>query len=167
MTEPRDQGNWAKPVEQLSVGDVSADAGKGHVEGRKVVGPLQGFGQMWQKSYRVRIDDTTPEDIVATWKERYGDFWLTDAVRPSYDLEVVPEQGYRHDVYHDSEAQTKVPVVMAAASKDVVFELTPVSDTEAAAMLETIQGAPLLEGVRGQQEVDRFFAIFVPMAWGG
>ena len=30
---------------------------------------------------------------------RYGDFMLTDAVRPSYDLQVVPTQGYRHDVY--------------------------------------------------------------------
>ena len=28
---------------------------------------------------------------------RYGDFHLTDAVRPSYDLQVVPTQGYRHD----------------------------------------------------------------------
>ena len=28
---------------------------------------------------------------------RYGKFNLTDAVRPSYNLQVVPCQGYRHD----------------------------------------------------------------------
>ena len=34
---------------------------------------------------------------------RYGDFELTDAVRPSYNLEVVPSAGFRHDVYRDEE----------------------------------------------------------------
>ena len=32
---------------------------------------------------------------------RYGDFELTDALRPSYDLKIRPRQGYRHDVYVD------------------------------------------------------------------
>lgn len=54
---------------------------------------------------------------------RYGDFLLTDAVRPSYDLQVVPSQGFRHDVYHDEESQSSVPVLMAAASKESVFEV--------------------------------------------
>ncbi len=54
---------------------------------------------------------------------RYGDFTLTEAVRPSYDLQVVPQQGYRHDVYRDEESQTDVPVVMAAASNHDLFEL--------------------------------------------
>ena len=31
--------------------------------------------------------------------QRYGSFCLTDAIRPSYDLKVVPSQGYRHDEY--------------------------------------------------------------------
>ena len=34
---------------------------------------------------------------------RYGDFTLTDAVRPSYNLEVLPETGYRHEWYVDQE----------------------------------------------------------------
>ena len=46
---------------------------------------------------------------------RYGDFLLTDAVRPSYDLKVVPKQGFRHDFYRDEESKTKVPVLMGAA----------------------------------------------------
>jgi hypothetical protein len=53
---------------------------------------------------------------------RYGDFTLTDAVRPSYDLKVVPQQGYRHDVYHDEESRASVPVLMGAASNERLFE---------------------------------------------
>jgi hypothetical protein len=53
---------------------------------------------------------------------RYGNFLLTDAVRPSYDLQVVPTQGYRHDSYHDQQNHTTVPVLMAAVSKEQLFE---------------------------------------------
>ena len=53
---------------------------------------------------------------------RYGDFVLTDAVRPSYDLQVVPSQGYRHDCFADDETKVRVPVLMAAASKEELFE---------------------------------------------
>ena len=53
---------------------------------------------------------------------RYGSFLLTDAVRPSYDLQVIPSQGFRHDVYHDDETRASVPVLMAAASKESLFE---------------------------------------------
>src|SRR5439155_22894984 len=34
---------------------------------------------------------------------RYGDFTLTEAVRPSYDLRVVPRNGVRPDVYREGE----------------------------------------------------------------
>ena len=39
--------------------------------------------------------------------------------------------------------------------KDVVFNLTPVTDTDAKEMLASIKGAPLLAGTRGQEGVDR------------
>jgi hypothetical protein len=54
---------------------------------------------------------------------RYGDFVLTDAVRPSYDLQVVPSQGYRHDSYRDEQNHTAVPVLMVAVSKRSLFEV--------------------------------------------
>lgn len=54
---------------------------------------------------------------------RYGDFVLTDAVRPSYDLQVKPQQGYRHDTYRDPSTRTSIPVLMAAASRELLFEL--------------------------------------------
>ncbi len=53
---------------------------------------------------------------------RYGDFELSDAVRPSYNLEVVPSAGFRHDVYRDEENRSNVPVLMAAVTKDRLME---------------------------------------------
>ena len=53
---------------------------------------------------------------------RYGEFVLTDAVRPSYDLEVVPRAGFRHDQYCDEASKQKVPVVMASMSRENLFE---------------------------------------------
>ena len=55
--------------------------------------------------------------------KKYGNFVLTEAIRPSYDLKIVPRQGYRHDAYHDTETKTDLPVIMAAASHENLFEL--------------------------------------------
>jgi hypothetical protein len=54
---------------------------------------------------------------------RYGSFTLTDAVRPSYDLQVIPQAGYRFDVYKDEETKASVPVMMAAASSEQLFDI--------------------------------------------
>ncbi|MBN1912176.1 MAG: hypothetical protein JW818_20820 [Pirellulales bacterium] len=54
---------------------------------------------------------------------RYGSFALTDAVRPSYDLQVVPCQGYRHDSYRDEESRANIPVLMGAVSSEQLFEV--------------------------------------------
>lgn len=54
---------------------------------------------------------------------RYGTFDLTDAIRPSYDLQVVPRQGFRHDSYTDPKTNSVVPVIMAAASRERLFDL--------------------------------------------
>jgi hypothetical protein len=54
--------------------------------------------------------------------DRYGSFRLTDAVRPSLDLQVVPREGFRLDTYHDSRSGLTVPVLAAAVSKENLFE---------------------------------------------
>ncbi len=54
---------------------------------------------------------------------RYGDFILTDAVRPSYDLQVVPRAGFRHDQYVDPQHGIRIPVIMAAASQEILLDL--------------------------------------------
>ncbi len=53
--------------------------------------------------------------------DQYETFQLTNAVRPAMDLKVKPVQGYRHDVYVDDESGGKVPVIMAAVSKQKLF----------------------------------------------
>lgn len=54
---------------------------------------------------------------------RYGDFLLTEAIRPSYDLQVVPTQGFRHDAYRDEQAGSSVPVLMAAITRPRLFDV--------------------------------------------
>lgn len=71
LTEPRDAAYWAKPVARLDVAQVPPGAVSLNVAGRRVVGPVQGFGQMWLKTYRLRLEgsNATPADVVSVWKE--------------------------------------------------------------------------------------------------
>ena len=55
--------------------------------------------------------------------DSYGAFDLTDAIRPSYDLQVVPRQGFRFDEYVDDTSQTRTPVIMAAATRHRILDL--------------------------------------------
>ena len=75
--ESRDSAYWARPVSKLTVADMPAEATTFNVEGRQVVGPLQGFGQMWQKIYRVRLSGSSakPVDVIKIWKESFSKFW--------------------------------------------------------------------------------------------
>ncbi len=70
----QDESHWAKPVSGLKVSDVPSGVNNLNVEGRQVVGPLQGFGQLWQKTYRARFgSDVTPTEVVKVWKETLPD----------------------------------------------------------------------------------------------
>jgi hypothetical protein len=55
--------------------------------------------------------------------DRYGDFVLTDAIRPSLDVQVVPREGYRIDTYRDIRAGLRVPVLAASLSREHLFEM--------------------------------------------
>ena len=69
MTEYRDRDNWAPHIERL------AEGGGVNVAGRRLNGPQQGFGPMWQKTYRIRIPGIAPETVISEWKSNYGSFW--------------------------------------------------------------------------------------------
>ena len=73
---PRDAGSWAKGRNVLRVSDVPAGAVNLNVDGRRVIGALQGFGQLWQKTYRIRLTgaDVSPEDVVRVWKQEFPHF---------------------------------------------------------------------------------------------
>jgi hypothetical protein len=74
---PRDAAYWAEYVSTLQLGEVPAGALNLNVSGKRLVGPIQGFGRMWQKTYRVRLTgaDVTPAEVVAAWKERFASYW--------------------------------------------------------------------------------------------
>jgi hypothetical protein len=77
--------------------------------------------------------------------DRYGEFWLTDAIRPSLDRQVVPRQGFRVDTYRDKRAGIKVPVLAASVSREALFDvflalLDPLGDM-VDVVLETSHGS--------------------------
>jgi hypothetical protein len=76
QTVARDAAYWAKLVPTLKVGEVPAEALNLNVTGRRAVGPVQGFGQMWQKTYRIQLGTAaTPVEVIRVWKERFATFW--------------------------------------------------------------------------------------------
>jgi len=79
-----------------------------------------------------RPDKATLEAHLA--RRQYGPFTLTDAVRPGWQLDVVPRAGYRHDAYVDPRSGTRLPALVAAISSENLFEtflrlLEPLGDT--------------------------------------
>lgn len=72
----RDEGNWAKQGKRLHVGDVPSEAINLNLEGRSVHSPIQGFGRMWQKTYRIDLGNgITPHEVIKVWKAEFPSFW--------------------------------------------------------------------------------------------
>jgi hypothetical protein len=70
------------------------------------------------------FENLTDEQIETHLKiAHYDGFTLTDAVRPAFDLAVVPRSGFRHDRYRDEGGGIDIPVLMAAASREDLFDL--------------------------------------------
>jgi hypothetical protein len=74
---PGDAAFWAQTVERLDVSNVPPEANRMNVQGRRATGPLQGFGQMWQKTYRVRLSgaEVAPTTLIQVWKQHFPEFW--------------------------------------------------------------------------------------------
>jgi hypothetical protein len=65
---------------------------------------------------------------------QYGNFLLTDAIRPAYCPQIVPRAGYRHEWYVDQETRARIPVLMASVSREQLFDaflsmLEPLGET--------------------------------------
>ena len=73
---PRDAENWAQPVDRLAASNIP-DGALDTASGKQVVSPIQGFGKMWQKTYRVALigSSVTPQELIATWKAEFPTFW--------------------------------------------------------------------------------------------
>jgi hypothetical protein len=77
VTQPRDAANWAKQATSFKVSNAPGEALNLNVDGRQGLSPLQGFGQMWQKTYRVRLEgvNVQPTEVIKVWKENFPTFW--------------------------------------------------------------------------------------------
>ena len=72
---PRDAQSWAPKVDRLAVGQRAGVRGT-NVAGRRLTGPVQGFGKMWQKTYRMDIGSAIePAAAIALWRSNFPDFW--------------------------------------------------------------------------------------------
>jgi hypothetical protein len=71
------QDNWAAPVSRLEVSNVPASAVNLNVSGRHVTSPLNGFGQMWQKTFRMPFYGARvpPREVIRVWREKFPSFW--------------------------------------------------------------------------------------------
>ena len=74
-----------------------------------------------------RIHALELESHLATVK--YGDFTLTDAVRPSFDLKIIPVQGYKYDRIRQGSGTSRragsrwsVPILVASVSLEQLFD---------------------------------------------
>lgn len=74
--DPSREQTWAQPVDRMKVTEVPAGAINLNVEGRQPLSPLQGFGQLWQKTFKVRLPglELTPAQVMQAWKENFPKF---------------------------------------------------------------------------------------------
>ena len=68
---------WAKPVDRLSLAGIPVGVMNINVDGRRTSSPVQGFGRLWEKRYRLRLHDTDldPRQIISLWRSEFPAFW--------------------------------------------------------------------------------------------
>ncbi len=97
---------------------------------------------------RTGFDDLSEDQLDQHLRiNRYGNFLLTDAVRPSFDRQVEPREGYRRDLYRDPETGTTMPVLAASVSAEHLFDvfidlLDPLGDQVNAVMESSHESEP-------------------------
>jgi hypothetical protein len=64
-----------------------------NVDGRRISSPVQGFGRLWEKRYRLCLHNTDldPRQIVSLWRSEFPDFWPKgNHLFPSGTASIVP-----------------------------------------------------------------------------
>jgi anti-anti-sigma factor len=72
----RDEKYWAKPISKIMVPAMPPDSINLNVAGRRIVGPVEGFGPMWQKTYRLSLSGikVTPTEAMGILKKNFPQF---------------------------------------------------------------------------------------------
>ena len=77
---PRDVGNWASKVDRLAAPEETAGVGY-NITGKKVTGPQQGFGRLWQRTYATDLGAAVAVGpLISDWKLHFGDYWPAGSV---------------------------------------------------------------------------------------
>ncbi len=65
--------SWADPIDCIRLREAPEGAINLNVDGLAVVGPVQGFGQLWEKTYQVRLSGSkaTPKEVIAALKAHF------------------------------------------------------------------------------------------------
>ncbi len=73
---PMNLENWARPVQELYVPNMPVEARNLNVNGRRAIGPVNGFGRLCQKVFRLHIQDPeiSPEQTIVALKENFPGF---------------------------------------------------------------------------------------------
>ena len=105
----------------------------------------------------VALGVSDPTQLVAQWERLQGIMQGRGAVLvqrqhcPDYELIA----GYLRDPQFGPTVMLGLGGVLAELEPDVAFELAPLDETRALAMLERLRGAKLLNGFRGMPPLDR------------
>lgn len=77
--EPFPGSHWAGALGRARSGPQPPGFSDRNVDGRKVQGPLQGFGQLWHKTYKARLAgigaSPSPSDVARVFREHLSDLW--------------------------------------------------------------------------------------------
>jgi anti-anti-sigma factor len=71
--ESQAESHWSTTTGKLKVSAAPGQAINLNVNGRRTAGPVQGFGQLWEKTYRADLSDTrlTPAQIISAVKSKF------------------------------------------------------------------------------------------------
>lgn len=72
----QDDSGWSPSIERLKITERPEGAMNKNMDGRRVIGPLQGFGPMWQKTYLLPIDKPgmQPQEVIDVMKGHFPAF---------------------------------------------------------------------------------------------
>ena len=89
--KPQDTDYWTPPIDKISVPFTSPTGFNLNVSGRFVAGPVNGFGQLWQKIYWLQVNDPaiTPEAAIQAVKDNFP------SLQPSYNHFYPSPQGIK------------------------------------------------------------------------
>ncbi len=73
--------HWSAPFNTLPAAQVRKGVLSLNMQGRRLSGPLQGFGRLWEKTFRMRLSgvQTTPAEVVQIMKEKLPELLPPDS----------------------------------------------------------------------------------------